>query len=223
MDRLELEVNLREGRGKGAARKLRAAGAVPAIVYGARKEPISLSVDARALSAVLRRGTNQIIDLRPGEGFEGSLVLLKDTQRDPVTRRLLHCDFYAVDTEQTIDVAVPVHVEGRPTGVELGGILDVILREVEVKCLPLQIPDSLTIDSELMIGDALHVSDLTLPQGLELMTDPTQTLVHVAAPRVEEEPEEEEEVAIEGEVAPAEGEAPTAEGEAPKREESAGD
>ena len=225
MERLQLEVNLRAERGKSAMRKLRAAGKVPAILYGGgQKEPQPLDVDERALSAVLRQGTNQIIDLRGGEGFDTRLVLLKDYQREPVSRRLLHCDFYAVDTEQKIDVQVPVQIVGKARGVEQeGGILDVVQREVHMKCLPLSIPESLTIDvSELDIGDALHVSDLAVPEGVDLVTDPAQTLVHVAAPRVEETPEEDEEALVEGEV--AEGEAPAgAEGEAPKAEESSGD
>jgi len=229
MERLELEVNLREANGKSGARKLRAAGAVPAVVYGGGKNSLALSVDERALGAVLRRGTNQIIDLVGGDGFSGRLVLLKDYQRDPLSRRVLHCDFYEVDTKQKIDVQVPVLVIGKSRGVEQqGGVLDVVQREVEVKCLPLSIPDSLTIDvSELEIGDARHISDLVLPEGVELMTDPGQTLVHVAAPRIEEEPAEEEEaaegVAAEGEA--AEGEAP-ADGEPKpeaKSEGSAGD
>ncbi len=225
MERLELEVSLRERSGKSAARKLRAAGAVPAVVYGgAEEQAVSLSVDERALATLLRRGTNQIIDLRGGDGFVGRLVLLKETQRHPVTRRVLHCDFYAIDATQKIEVSVPVHVEGKAAGVELGGILDVIVREVEVRCLPLEIPEALTIDvSELLVGDALHVSDLVLPKGVDLLADREQTLVHVAAPRVEEEPEEEAELAAEGEAAPADGETPATEGEAPKAEESAGD
>ena len=230
MERLELEVNLREARGKSGARKLRAAGAIPAVVYGGGKESLALSVDERALGAVLRRGTNQIIDLKGGDGFNGRLVLLKDYQRDPLSRRVMHCDFYEVDTKQKIDVQVPVVVTGKSKGVEQqGGVLDVVQREVAVKCLPLAIPDSLTIDvSELDIGDALHISDLVLPEGVELMTDPGHTLVHVTAPRIEEEPEAEAEelaaegVAVEGE-APAEGEGkPEEKGEA-KSEGSAGD
>lgn len=224
MERLELEVNPRGVGGKSVVRKLRAQGAVPAIVYGAGKDSVPLAVDERALGAVLRRGTNQIIDLKGGDGFK-ALVLLKEYQRDPISRRVLHCDFYEVDTKQKVDVEIPVHVTGRPKGVEQqGGVLDVVLREVEVKCLPLSIPDSFEIDvSELEIGDALHVSDLVLPEGVDLITDPAQTLVHVAAPRVEEAPEEEAEAAAaEGEARAEGAEGEPAEGEA-KSEESGGD
>jgi large subunit ribosomal protein L25 len=222
MARLELDVSVREGTGKGVARKLRAKGAIPAVVYGSGAETIALSVDESMLQAVVRQGSNQIIDLKGPSGFDGRLVLVKELQRHPVSRRLLHCDFYTVDTSQTIEVSIGVHVEGRPHGVEMGGILEVVLREIEVRCLPLAIPERLDVDvSALDIGDALHVFDLALPEGVELISDPSQTLLHVVAPRVEEEPAEEEGEAVEGET-PAEGEAP-AEGDAPKVEEGSGD
>jgi large subunit ribosomal protein L25 len=227
MDRLELEVSVREAGNKGHARRLRASGAVPAVVYGSGSETVPLSVDEPKLAAVLRRGTNQIIDLKGPDGFKDRLVLLKETQLDPVTDRILHCDFFTVDTKQTIDVAVPVHVEGRAHGVEMGGILELVLREIEVKCLPLAIPERLDIDvSNLDVGDALHVSDLVFPDDVEVITDLGLTLVHVVAPRVEEEPTEEDEegeVLAEGE-AVAEGEAEAAPSEAaPKPEEGSGD
>ena len=223
MDRLELEVDVREVGKKGASRRLRAAGSIPAVVYGAGAETVPLAVEEKHLAAVMRHGTNQIIDLKGPKGFKDRLVLLKDFQRDPVSYRVLHCDFYTVDTKLRIDVAVPIRVEGRPNGVEMGGILELVLREVEVKCLPLAIPEMVSINVEaLEIGDALHVSDLRLPDDVELMTDEGLTLVHVVAPRVEETPEEEE---AEGEL--VEGEAPAegaTEGEgAAKSEEGSGD
>jgi len=226
MDRLELQVNVREAGKKGHARRLRASGAVPAVVYGSGSETVPLSVAEPKLAAVLRQGTNQIIDLTGPDGFK-RLVLLKDTQLDPVTDRILHCDFYTVDTTQTIDVAIPVHVDGKARGVELGGILELVLREIEVKCLPLSIPERVDIDvSDLDVGDALHVSDLVFPDDVEVVMDLGLTLVHVVAPRVEEEPEaegEEGEVPAEGEAA-AEGEADAASTEAaPKSEEGSGD
>ena len=224
MDSLELEVGLREATGKGAARKLRAAGSVPAILYGAGSDSVSLEVDARKLAAVLRQGTNQIIDLKGPRGFNNRLVLLKETQVHPVSLRILHCDFYTVDTSKRIEVQVPIHVEGKAKGVELGGILELVLREVEVTCLPLSIPESLSIDvSELEVGDARHVSDLAPPEDVEILSDLAQTLVHVVAPRVEAEEAEEEAAEVEGE-APTEGEAPKAEAaEASKAEEGSGD
>ncbi len=197
---------------------------MPAILYGAGSDSVSLEVNARKLAAVLRQGTNQIIDLKGPRGFNNRLVLLKETQVHPVSQRILHCDFYTVDTSKRIEVQVPIHVEGKAKGVELGGILELVLREVEVTCLPLSIPESLRIDvSELEVGDARHVSDLAPPADVEIVTDLAQTLIHVVAPRVEAEEAEEEAAEVEGE-APTEGEAPKAEAaEASKAEEGSGD
>ncbi len=222
MDRLQLEVSIREGTGKGPNRRLRAQGAIPAVVYGLGSRSVSLQVDERLLDRVLRTSSNPVIDLLGPVEVKGRLVLLKECQRDPVTRRVVHCDFYQVDTSKTIQVAVPLRLEGKSHGVEMGGVLEPLLREIEVSCLPLAIPDSLSIDvSELEIGDARHASDLVLPEGVELVTEETASIVHVIAPRVEEEEAPaEEEVAVEGEPT-AEG-APAAEGEKPA-EESSGD
>lgn len=211
MQRVELEVTSRDATGKGAMRRLRADGAVPAVVYGSGSQPLVLRVEARALDRVVRQGANQLIDLK-GVG-KARLVLLKELQRDPVSQDLVHADFYEVDTKKTIHVAVPVHLEGKPHGVEMGGVLEPLAREVDVECLPLVIPEFFTLDvSELDIGDALHASDLVIPDGVELLEEPTLTIVHVIAPRVVEEEEAEEgeaAEALEGAEAPA-----AAEGEA---------
>ena len=218
MDKLELQVNMREAGGKGAARRVRAQGGVPAVVYGTGSESVSLQVDARSLNAVLRQGTNQIIDLKGPDGFKDRLVLLKELQQHPVTRQLIHADFYAVDATKKIEVAVPIELEGKCVGVEMGGVMDLVIRELPVRCLPLNIPSSFTVDvTELNIGDSLHISDVELPADVELVADPSLTLVQVAAPRVEEEPTEEEGAEGEG----AEGDAtPTAEGEGGASESS---
>jgi large subunit ribosomal protein L25 len=207
MQRVELEVRARERLGKGPNRRLRAQGQVPAVLYGRGKPSVHLAVAGHTLERMLSQGLNQLIDLAGAEGAAGRLVLVKEVQRDPVSQDVLHCDFYEVDTSEKIQVSVPLHLEGKAVGVEMGGVLDTLVREIEVQCLPLQIPDSLQIDvSALEIGDALHASDLTLPANVELMIDETQTLVHVIAPRVEVEEEPEEEEEAEGEEA-AEGEA----------------
>lgn len=222
MERLQLEVKLRAPGGKGAARKLRAQGRVPAVVYGGGIETQALEVEAAKLAAILRQGSNQIVDLRGSDGFADLLVLLKQVEIDPVSRKPLHCDFYVVDTEQRIEVDVPVLMAGKARGVEVGGILELVLREVEVRCLPLAIPESLSIDvSGLEIGQALHVSDLEAPEGVEILADPTLTLVHVIAPRIEEEPEAPE-AEVEAEAEAAEGEPAEASAETPA-EESSGD
>ena len=199
MQRVELEVSVREARGKGPMRRLRAEGGVPAVVYGSGSEPMVLKVDAFSLNRVLRAGSNQLIDLK-GAG-KGRLVLLKEVQRDPVSQSLIHADFFEVDTKKKIHRAVPLHYEGKAHGVEMGGVQEILIRDVEVECLPLEIPEAFTLDvSALDIGDALHASDFSLPEGVTLLVAEDLTVVHVVAPRVVEE-EEEEEAAVEGEVA----------------------
>jgi large subunit ribosomal protein L25 len=188
---VELEVSTRDATGKGPMRRLRAEGGVPAVVYGSGSEQLNLKVDAFSLGRVVRHGTNQLIDLK-GLG-KGRLVLLKELQRDPVSQSLIHADFFEVDTKKKIHVAVPLHYEGRSHGVEMGGVQEVLVREVEVECLPLEIPDSFTLDvSALDIGDSLHISDLSLPDTVSLLVADDVTVVHVVAPRVVEEEEEAE-------------------------------
>jgi large subunit ribosomal protein L25 len=209
MERVGLRVELREGTGKGAARRLRASGRLPAVLYGPRAEPRSLTVSAQELARVLARGANQLIDLR-GPEVGGKLVLVKEYQRDASSLALQHCDFYEVDTRQKIEVEVPLLFEGKPHGVEMGGVLEPVLRELEVSCLPLAIPQSIQVDvSGLEIGQAIHAGEIALPEGVELLTDPALTVVHVITPRVE----------VEEEAAPEAAEAPEAEGEAEARTE----
>ncbi len=215
-----LTVELRESAGKGVARKLRAGGRIPAIFYGKREGSVPIALDPRTLRDLLAKsdaGMNTLINLHVegGGALEGKTVLIKELQRDPVRGQYLHADLYAVDLEQTIEVSVPIHVTGRPAGVELGGILDHALREVELKCLPLAIPKEIELDvSALEIGDSLHVRDIELPEGVTLRSDPDLPVVSIVSPSVSEEPTPSEEVAEGEDAAPAEGEVPE-EGEAP--------
>jgi len=207
-----LDVEIRSDKGKGAARKLRAAGRIPAVCYGSGRAPVSVSLDPRSLERLLKSsatGINTLIDLRVGGGgdFDGRVVLIKELQRDPVSARALHADFYAVDLEQAIQVSVPIHVQGTAPGVVNGGILDHALRELEIECLPRAIPDQILVDvSQLEIGMSLHVRDLVLPEGVKLMSDPDLSVISVVTPAALEE----ETAAA---AAPAEGEAAVAEGE----------
>lgn len=215
MDKLELQVDLREAGGKGAARRTRATGNVPAVVYGIGADTITLQVDERSLSAIVRMGANQIIDLKGPDGFDDRLVLLKELQQHPVSRQLIHADFYTVDTSKTIEVDIPILLEGKCIGVELGGVLDLVIRDLHVRCMPLAIPSSFTVDvTEMNIGDSKNTSDVALPEGVELAMDPDLTLVQVATPRVEETPEEEEGAEDEAAAEAADGDKPAAEGAA---------
>jgi large subunit ribosomal protein L25 len=211
-----LEVELREGGGKGVARKLRAAGRIPGVLYGRGKATQAISLDPRALERVLtasEAGMNTLIDLSIAGSKDRSerVVLVKELQRDPVRSVPLHVDLYQVDLTAKILVKVPIVLRGRPKGVELsGGILDQALRELDVECLPRAIPESITVDvSELEIGHSLHVRDLALPEDVVLRSDPDLSVASVVAPKIEEEaapaaPVEGAEAAV---AAPAEGEA----------------
>jgi large subunit ribosomal protein L25 len=209
-----LEVQTREGAGKGVARKLRAAGRIPATLYGRGADPLSLALDPRALERILRSsgsGLNTLLDIRVQgrEDLGETVALVKELQRHPVRGTLLHADLFRIDLTKTVEVEVPVHLTGKPHGVELGGVLDHMLREVTLECLPRSIPDVIEIDvSGLDIGDGIHVRDLPLPEDVRLVTDAGLGVAQVVAPAVEEvAPEAELEEAAAEEAAPAEAEA----------------
>jgi large subunit ribosomal protein L25 len=217
-----LEVEAREQTGKGVARKLRAGGRIPAVLYGGGRPAFPLALDPARLHRLLHEsemGMNTLIDLKVAGHAEldGKTVMVRELQRDPVRGSFVHADLYEVNLQQTIEVSVPVHLSGKAAGVEFGGILDHALREVDVKCLPRAIPDEFVVDvTPLQLGDSLHVRDLELPEGVEILSDSDLSIVSVVAPQKEEEPVVE---ALEGEaVLPVEGEAVAAEGEAPAAE-----
>ena len=215
----QLAVEPRAGSGKGHARKLRAAGRIPAVCYAPGSSATAIQLDPKALDRLLRKssaGMNTLIDLQGG-GLDGKVVLVKELQRDPVSSALLHADLFAIDVDKAIEVKVPVRIIGTPTGVTFGGgILDFPLREIEVLCLPRAIPEELPIEvGSLQVGDSIHVRDIPLPQGVELVSDPELSVVSVVLPAKEEEAAPAEAVALVGEegAVPAEGAAPAAEGE----------
>jgi large subunit ribosomal protein L25 len=215
MGEASLAIDIRESSGKGAARQLRRDGRIPGVLYGKQVASQSISLDPNELDDLIRTshaGINTLIDLTGPGDVAGKTVLVKELQREPVRGVLLHVDFFEVDQTATIRVSVPIHLSGTAEGVTMGGLIDHSLRVVELDCLPLAIPDEVVIDvSGLDIGDSIHVSDLPLPEGVELHTAAELSVVSVVAPKVEEEPVVEE--GLEGEV-PVDGEAP-AEGEAP--------
>ena len=184
----------RDRLGKGGARKSRAAGNIPAVLYGHGEEPIAVSVGARDFDLALRghKGGNPIVNLAVSGGEYTAII--RDVQYDPLTHAILHLDFQHISLTETIEVNVNVHLVGLPTGVkDGGGILEQIVREVEVRSLPTAIPPSIDIDvSALNIGDSIHVRDITVPEGVVLLTDPDTTLATVVPPTVmEEKPAEE--------------------------------
>jgi large subunit ribosomal protein L25 len=204
MKTIELTVERRSTRGKNEARRTRAAKRIPAVVYGARKETVPITVDTRSLADAFRGGAgeNAIFLLKLQGSDQSRHAMIKDFQRDPVTRRPVHLDFVRVMMDTKIRVGVPVEIVGVARGVKVdAGILDIVTREIEVECLPGNIPDHLPVDvSDLGIGDALRVSAIPAPEGVEILEDPERVVVHVAHP-VQEVVAAPEVEAVEGAVA----------------------
>lgn len=196
---LTIEADLREDRGKNAARRLRRAGRVPAVIYGGQGPALSVTFDPRQIAPVLHSeaGHTAVLTMEI-RGKESARVMLRDWQTEPVRGGLLHVDFVRVTKDTRVKVKVPVHVTGEPKGVKLqGGIFEFVLREVEVECLPDDIPARLTVDvTELTIGQNIRVSHLPVGANVEVLTDPDRVVAHVVALKAEEEkPAETAEVA----------------------------
>ena len=217
----------RETRGKNEARRMRVAGHIPAVVYGGSvKESVPVSVDPKETLRILHSdsGVNTLIDLELAGGDSGQ-VLVKDFQLDPVSRELLHVDFYRLAMDKVITVTVPVTLIGEAMGVkQQGGLLDFVNREIQIECMPSEIPENVKVDvQELSIGDGVRVRDVVEGVTWKPISELDTLLVHVTPPMVEEEPEEEEEVLVEGEaVSEADGE-PEAEKKADEGAASDGD
>jgi large subunit ribosomal protein L25 len=184
-----LEATTRDSRGKNEARRLRVAGRIPAVLYGGAGGAVPLSVDPKALSRILHSGSgvNSIISLDvQGQGV--TQVLVKEFLLEPIKHSMLHADFYRLQMDKAITVTVSIVLKGEPKGVKLqGGVVDFPGREVEVECLPGDIPENLTIDvSELMIGQGVRLKDLSAGAKWTAVSDPDTLIVHVIAAKVEE-------------------------------------
>ncbi|PYO02825.1 MAG: 50S ribosomal protein L25 [Candidatus Rokuibacteriota bacterium] len=189
MQTQELTIKRREGTGKQVAKRLRRSGVVPAVLYGGAKLE-TVAVDPRAVLRIIHghEGSTQLLTLK-FEGDAGSrMAIIRDLQFDPVSENLLHVDLQEVTADRAITVRVAVHPVGEAAGVkEQKGILNVVLHEIEVSCLPTQIPERIDADvSALMIGDVLTVAELRVPEGVRVVNDPGQAVVTVAAPMAEE-------------------------------------
>ena len=192
MKTIELAVEKRSTTGKNEARRSRAGGRIPAVVYGAGKPNVPISVDRKALSDIFREGAgeNAIFLLKLAGSDQSRHAMIREMQRDPVSRKPLHIDFVRVLMDVKITVNVPIEIVGVAKGVKTDqGILDVVTREIEIECLPTNIPAHLPVDvSELAIGDAIRVSELKVPDGVAIVDNPEKVVVHVAHPTREEEP-----------------------------------
>jgi large subunit ribosomal protein L25 len=196
---ITINAKAREGTGKSYARRLRAQGMIPIAIYGEKKDPSAVAVSAKEIANILRSdsGHNTIFTIALPDGGDSSTVIIKDYQVDPVKGRLLHADLLRLSMSEVTRVNVAIETIGEPVGVKLdGAILDLQLREVEVECLPGNIPESLQLDvSQLGVGDHLTVADLQYDrEKIRVLTDESQVIAGVLAARLAEE------------AAPAEGE-----------------
>jgi large subunit ribosomal protein L25 len=215
-------------RGKGAARTLRREGQVPAVIYGHGREPLSLSLNARDLDKLLSHIQAESTVIEVSVGGSTAKTLIREIQRHPIKRQILHVDFQALVAGEKVTVSIPIVLNGIPEGVRLeGGVLDQTLREIEIEVDPSEIPDHVELDvTNMVIGDSLHVSDIKVPSGVKVLDDPETSVAVLAAPRavIEETPVAEAVEGAEGAVAEPEiiGKGPGDEEEGEGGEESSG-
>ncbi len=226
MEEILLEAELREEKGSAKARELRNKGYLPSIVYSHGKEALSIKIPKGALLKLMHQhrleGVILTLKIKDDKKAKGRPCLVKEMQLDPVKEDIIHMDFNEISLTETIKVNVPIETKGESVGVKQeGGSLEHILWELEVECLPTNMPKNIEIDiSALKLGDAIHVKDITFPGGVKSLNDPDAIVLHIAAPMKEEAPAEavegeakaEPEVIKEKKEAPAEGAAPAEEG-----------
>lgn len=212
MDLINFNVKPRTTKGDGAAKAMRREGLAPAVLYGPQTEPVLLSVNSHEMEVLLKTASagQTLLDLQIEGGGTPKPAIIKDMQRNVLSGEILHVDFYEVDMKRKITVQIPIITTGSSKGVELGGMLQIVRREVDMLCYPNQIPDEIVYDiTDLDIGESVHVEDLPLAEGLEIPHETNFTLLTILAAKAEEEEVEEEE----GEEL-AEGEEPAEEAEA---------
>ena len=210
MQQAKLEAQQRNTFGKQSARDLRKEGRVPAVLYGRAQDTLAIQVNERTFKQFLRTyGENVIINMEVGAG-DTETVIIKEIQRHPVDKqKLIHADFIRISLDEPVTSAVPVVIVGSPPGVQEGGVLEIPLRQVTLHCLPMQMPNDITIDvSHLDIGDSVTVSELTLDEEIDILDEPERTIAMVSQPRIQLEDELTEGEEGEGEEEEA-GEEPT--------------
>ncbi|MCU0585296.1 MAG: 50S ribosomal protein L25/general stress protein Ctc [Desulfobacterales bacterium] len=205
MEQLELNATVRTGVGNGPARRLRQQGLVPAVLYGRAVAPVMLTVNGRDFERAVQKGsvrrTIVSLNLQNGAGTARTAII-KELQRHPVNGQFLHVDFYEIAMDRKLKVMVPVVTKGKAKGEEFGGMLQIIEREIEVLCLPREIPGQIEVDvTELGVGDTLHVNDIALPAGVERAPGDNYTVLTVVSQKAEAAPAAAEAEAAEGEAA----------------------
>lgn len=205
MDQAELNVEIREKSGKGVARKLRAAGKLPAVVYGKGFEPTPITVEPKELEAAIsgEAGLNTLMTLKGATELSGKVVILKDADIHPLRRDMVSADFHAINLTEKASFMVPVNIVGTAVGQKEGGTLQLVRTELEVLCLPTQVPQTIDIDiTELEIGDTVHIDQVVAPEGVELVHDVNFTVMTLSVVKAEVEVSEDEDLeAAEGVVA----------------------
>ncbi|MEE2778206.1 MAG: 50S ribosomal protein L25 [Acidobacteriota bacterium] len=202
---LTIDVQPREVQGKNSNRRMRTTGRVPAVVYGLELAPVPIQVDRKSVVNLLKAGTgeNTVFMLRLEGSDESRHTMIQELQVDPIERKILHIDFQRIDLSEKVRVKVPIEIVGVPAGVRNEeGLLDFILRELEVECLPTEIPESLALDVDALdIGDTADAGSVPLPPGVELLDDAHRVILSVSLPRTveEEEEDEQDELLLEGE------------------------
>jgi large subunit ribosomal protein L25 len=189
MAEVTLEVTRRERSGKEYAKKLRQENKIPAVVYGGHKEPVAITVDRKAVVDLIQKsehGVRSIFLLKMSGSDQQRHAMIKDTQMDPISRRMTHIDFVRVVMDEVVRLTIPVHITGNSIGVKEGGILDWQMRELHVECLPNAIPDTIEVDiTNLGAHQQVRVSDLKLPEGVKVEEDPHRVIVGVTTARAE--------------------------------------
>jgi len=196
LELIELNTTERKTRGKNAANVLRQVSKIPAVLYGPGSEPISLSVDIKELELILKKHkiSQVLLSLKINNGQTSTRsAMIKELQVHPISQLYLHVDFYEIDMNRKIRVKVPVVTKGTPIGVEMGGTLQLIRRELDVFCLPNVIPETIELDvTRLSIGDSIHVKDISLQGDVEIPTEVNFTILTVSSPKAEVAEEEKE-------------------------------
>lgn len=198
MDQTMLDARIRTQKGKGAARRLRKNNEIPAIFYGPKTDPVMLAVDFPELEQIMTQASSEniVIDLQlhTDHGKETRKAMIKDLAIDPVSSRCLHADFYEISLDRKVSVSIPIHLINTPVGVKNGGILQPIMRELAISCLPDKLTNFLEIDvSGMEIGDSLHISDIKLPEGISCDEDEHLAIAVISAPSAGKASEEAEE------------------------------
>jgi len=213
MKEVAIAARPRVGKGKGPARRVRMAGDIPAVIYGPETDAMPVVVNDREFRAVMRSTSGTTVINLDIEG-KPAKVVLRDIQRDPVSSKVVHLDFYAISENRPLDISIPLKMVGLPRGVkDEGGIMQITMQQIDVSCLPKNIPDEIEVDvSDLGIGESIHVEDLSIPD-VQIRAEGRRTVVVIGAPSIMKATAEEGEEAEGEEGAEGEAEAAAVEGE----------